>query len=172
MATTLADRTEAADYFFTYIDQVPKGEDIRTVIETQLGDTLQVLNGIPEDKSLHRYAPDKWSIRQVVGHLSDTERLFVFRAMWFARALPGELPSFDQDIALANSNFEARSLKDLVNEFQAIRMASIHFFRTLPDEAWTRRGIASGKSFTVRALAHITAGHVTHHLRILKERYL
>jgi len=172
MTTTLLDRTEAAEYYYTYIDQVPKGEDIRRIIDAQLGETVSVLGGISEQKSLHRYAPDKWTIRQVVGHINDCERMFVFRALWFARGLPGELPSFDQNIAIAAVRFDARSLSDLVAEFRTVRQSTLYFFRNLPDEAWAKRGIASGNPFTVRALAHITAGHVAHHMRILRERYL
>jgi hypothetical protein len=172
MTTTLLDRTEAAEYYYTYIDQVPKGEDVRRIIDTQLGETVSVLGGISEQKSLHRYAPDKWSIREVVGHINDCERMFVFRALWFARGLPGELPSFDQNIAIAAVHFDERSLSDLVAEFRTVRQSTLYFFRNLPDEAWAKRGIASGNAFTVRALAHITAGHVAHHMRILRERYL
>jgi len=172
MTTTLLDRTEAAEYYYTYIDQVPKGEDIRRIIDAQLGETVSVLGGISEQKSLHRYAPDKWTIRQVVGHINDCERMFVFRALWFARGLPGELPSFDQNIAIAAVRFDERSLSDLVAEFRTVRQSTLYFFRNLPDEAWAKRGIASGNAFTVRALAHITAGHVAHHMRILRERYL
>ena len=172
MTTTLQDRSEAAEYYHNYIDQVPKGEDIRRVLEAQLGETVSVLGGISESKSLHRYASDKWSIREVVGHINDAERVFVFRALWFARGLPGELPSFDQDAAMAGMRFDDRALATLVAEFRAIRESSLHFFRSLPDEAWSRRGIASGNPFTVRALAHITAGHAEHHMRILRERYL
>lgn len=172
MTTTLLDRTEAADYYFTYIDQVPKGEDIRQLIDTQLGQTVQFLEGISEEKSLHRYAPDKWTIRQVVGHLNDSERLFVFRAMWFARGFDSPLPSFDQDIAIAGARSDDIPLRELVQEFRAVRAATQQFFHHLPDDAWARRGTASEKSFTVRALAHIVVGHTTHHVRILRERYL
>ena len=172
MTTALVDRSEAAEYYYTYIDRVPKGEDIRRVLEAQLEPTVSVLSEISESKSRHRYAPDKWSIRQVVGHINDCERMFVFRALWFARGLAGELPSFDQDVAMAAVRFDDRALTDLVAEFLTVREASLHFFRNLPDEAWPRRGIASGNPFTVRALAHITAGHVDHHMRILQERYL
>ena len=172
MTTTLLDRTEAAEYYYTYIDQVPKDEDIRRIIEAQLGEAVPALRAIPESKSLHRYAPDKWSIREVVGHINDTERMFVFRALWFARSLGSELPSFDQEVAMAAVRFDDRPLSDLVDEFRTIRESSVRFFRSLPDDAWAKRGIASGKPFTVRALAYITAGHLAHHMRILREKYL
>jgi hypothetical protein len=169
--TTFPDRTEAAEYYFTYIDKVAPG-DICSVLQAQLPETLALLNGISDEQSLARYAPDKWSIRQVVGHLNDTERLFVFRALWFARGFDSPLPSFDQDVAVSTSEADARSWRSQVEEFRVIRAASIAFFQNLPPGAWTRRGIASGNPFSVRALAFITAGHVTHHAKILRERYL
>jgi hypothetical protein len=172
MATTLADRTEAAEYYFTYIDQVPPGQDVRRVIAAQLGEVLALLGGVSEEKSLYRYASGKWSIRESVGHLNDTERMFVFRAMWFARGLPEPLPSFDQEVALAGARFDERTLQDLLEEFKAIRAATQRFFDSVPEDVWAKRGVASGKEFTVRALAHIVAGHTTHHLQLFRERYL
>ncbi len=169
--TTFPDRTEAAEYYFTYIDKVGPG-DVCGVLEGQLPETLAFLNGISEEQSLARYAPDKWSIRQVVSHLNDTERLFVFRALWFARGFDSPLPSFDQDIAVSTADADARSWRSHVDEFRVVRAATLAFFQNLPPEAWTRRGVASGNPFTVRALAFISAGHVTHHVKILQERYL
>lgn len=171
MTATAPDRTEAAEYYFTYINQVGAG-DICDILESQKKETLALLRGISEEQSAHRYAPDKWSIRQVVSHLNDCERLFVFRAMWFARGFDSPLPSFDQHTAIAHDGAETRSWADLVDEFEAIRSATVPFFRNLPAEAWSRRGIASDNPFSVRALAYIGAGHVTHHTRILRERYL
>jgi hypothetical protein len=171
VAPGVPNRTEAADYYFTYIDQVPSG-DIRQIIDAQAGDALALLNGISEEKSLARYADGKWSIREVVNHLNDCERLFVFRAMWFARGFDSELPSFDQNVAIAGGAANDLPLKTHVQEFHGVRNASIAFFRNLPESAWDRRGMASGNPFTVRALGYITAGHVAHHLRILRERYL
>lgn len=168
--TTAPDRTEAAEYYFTYIDQVARG-DICQILEVQSAETLALLRGISEDRSLHRYAPGKWSIRDVVGHLNDTERLFVFRAFWFARGFDSPLPSFDQNIAVSAAGADARSWSSLVEEFRAVRAATLAFFQNLPAAAWTRRGVASGNPFTVRALAYLAAGHVTHHMRILRERY-
>ena len=168
-ATTHPDRTEAAEYYFTYIDQVGAG-DICRILEAQAGETLDLLRGILDEQSLHRYAPDKWSIRQVVSHMNDTERSFVFRALWFARGFDSPLPSFDQHIAIAGAG--ARSWTSHLDEFQAVRAATLALFQNLADDAWGRRGIASGSEFTVRALAYIAAGHVTHHMRILTERYL
>jgi hypothetical protein len=169
--TTAPERTEAAEYYFTYIDKVPPG-DICRLLDDQLAETLPLLHSISEDRSLHRYAPDKWSIRESLGHVNDAERLFVFRAFWFARGFTDPLPSFDQNVAVPVSGAQSRSWSSHVEEFRAIRAATLTFFRSLPSEAWTRRGVASGNPFTVRALAYITAGHVTHHMGILRERYL
>lgn len=169
--TAIPDRTEAAEYYFTYIDQVPEG-DICELLEAQLAETLALLHGISDEQSLHRYAPDKWSIRQVVNHLNDTERLFVFRAFWFARGFDSPLPSFDQNVAVSTAGADERSWSSLVEEFRTIRAATLTFFQNLPADAWARHGVASGNQFTVRALAYIAAGHVTHHTAILRERYL
>jgi hypothetical protein len=165
------DRTEAAEYYFTYIDQVPTG-DIVAILDTQSSETLTLLQGISEERSLHRYAPGKWSLREVVSHMNDTERAFVFRALWFARGFDSPLPSYDQNIAISGAQADERAWFTHVDEFRAIRAATLAFFRHLPAEAWTRRGVASGNPFTVRALAYITAGHVAHHARIIRERYL
>ncbi len=168
---TVIDRTEAAEYFFTYINQVPEG-DIGRILETQEREAVQLLSGISEERSLHRYAPGKWTIREVVSHINDTERMFTFRALWFARGFDSELPSFEQDVAIRTAGANDRRYRGHVDEFRAIRAATLALFGNLPPDAWTRRGIASGNPFTVRALAHITAGHVAHHMRLLRERYL
>lgn len=165
------DRHEAAEYYFTYIDQVPEG-DICGLLDAQGNEVLDLLLGISEQTSLHRYAPGKWSIREVVNHVSDAERLFVFRAFWFARGFESPLPSFDQTIAVSAARADDRAWRDLVEEFRAIRASTVAFFRSLPAEAWTRRGIASDNPFTVRALAYLAVGHVIHHTKILRERYL
>jgi DinB superfamily len=168
---TRPDHSEAAEYYFTYINQVGDG-DIRSLLESQASQTLAQLRSLGDDESLYRYAPDKWSIRQVVSHVNDTERAFVFRALWFARGFESPLPSFDQNVAIAGAGADDRSWNSHIEEFQAIRSATLAFFHNLPASAWMRRGIASGYPFTVRALAYITAGHVNHHVRILRERYL
>ena len=164
-------RDEAAEYYFGYINQVP-GNLVLPVLASQLGEMLALFDGISEEQSLLRYAPDKWTIRQALNHVNDTERLFVFRAFWFARGFDTPLPSFDQNVAVAAAGADARSWGSHLEEFRRVRGATITFFRSLPPEAWARRGIASDNPFTVRALAYIGAGHVAHHVRILRERYL
>jgi DinB superfamily len=167
----LPQRTETAQHYFTYIDLV-SGDDILHTIDAQLDDTSRFLSGVSEEKSLYRYAPDKWSIRQVISHVNDTERVFAFRAMWFARGFSNPLPSFDQNIASNAAAADDRSLASHLQEFGKIRDATIVLFRNLPAEAWVRSGVASGNSITVNALAYIIAGHVAHHAAILRERYL
>jgi hypothetical protein len=167
----LPQRTEAASHYFTYIDLI-SGGDILQIMNAQLDDTAALLGSVSEEKSLHRYAPDKWSIRQVISHVNDTERVFAFRAMWFARGFSDPLPSFDQNIASDAAGADNHSLASHVQEFRKIREATLVLFRNLPAEAWVRSGVASGNSVTVNALAYIIAGHVAHHAAILQERYL
>jgi hypothetical protein len=169
--TSAPDRTEAADYYFKYIEQVPAG-DIVEILAAQSTEALGFFDSISEERSLCRYAPDKWSVREVLNHLNDAERLFVFRAFWFARGFDSPLPSFDQDVAVAASAADSRPWGSHVDEFRAVRAATLTFFQSLSEDAWTRRGLASGYPFSVRALAYISAGHVAHHLRIVRERYL
>jgi DinB family protein len=162
---------EAAPYYFGYINRV-SSDDILHELGSQLDETLPFLRGIPEEKSLYRYAPEKWSIRQMWGHVNDTERVFLMRALWFARSFDSALPSFDQDIAVAAAGSDDVPWARHVEEFREIRLATISFFRNLPEEAWMRTGTASGNPFTVRACAYIVAGHVMHHTAVLREKYL
>ena len=171
MLTTRPDRSEAAEYYFRYIDRVPDG-DIRQTLTAQRDEMRRLFGGVPPDRHAFRYADGKWTLRQVAGHLSDTERMFAGRALWFARGLEGELPSFDQDISIASGRFDARSWTSLVDELDTVRAATLSLFADLPDAAWDGRGIASGNPFTVRALAWLAAGHVAWHLQIVRERYL
>ena len=163
--------TEVAPYYFTYINQVT-GDDPIAAIENQLAESQALFSKISEEKSLHRYAPDKWSIRQVLNHVTDTERAFAFRALWFARGFDTPLPSYDQNIAAAGADADRISWAAHVEEFQNVRLSTISLFRNMPPQAWPRRGIASGNPFTVRALAYIIPGHVAHHITLLRERYL
>jgi hypothetical protein len=165
------DPSEAAAYYFTYIDQVAS-VDIRSVLGSQAQELLPLFSEISEQRSLHRYAPDKWSLRQVLNHVNDTERAFAFRALWFARGFEAPLPSYDQNVAAAGADADRIPWAAHVEEFQSVREATISLFDNLPAEAWMRSGIASDNRFTVRALAYIIAGHVAHHARIIRERYM
>jgi hypothetical protein len=163
--------SEAVPYYFTYINQV-SGNDVVTTLEDQIAAMLPLFSSISEEASLYRYAPGKWSIREVLNHINDTERMFAFRALWFARGLQDPLPSFDQNIAVAHAGANDISWAAHVEDFQRVRAATVSLFRNLPPEAWSRSGTASGNPFTVRAIAYITAGHLTHHAAILREKYL
>ncbi|HVF61555.1 MAG TPA: DinB family protein [Thermoanaerobaculia bacterium] len=162
---------EAAPYYFTYIDRV-ESDDVLGVLAAQLDEIPAFLAGIGEEKSRHRYAPGKWSIRQVLSHVSDTERVFLFRAFWFARGFDAPLPSFDEKVAADAAAADEVSWTRHIEEFRTARQATLSFFRNLPADAWLRRGIASDNPFTVRASAYILAGHAAHHVAILQERYL
>jgi hypothetical protein len=162
---------EAAPYYFTYIGKA-LGDDALPAMDDQLIEMLPLLLSISEEQSVHRYAPDKWSVRQVLNHVSDTERSFAFRALWFARGFDTPLPSYEQEIAAAGAQAHAVSWKAHVEEFRRVRLASISLFENLPAEAWMRTGVASGKTFSVRALAFLIPGHATHHFDLLREKYL
>jgi hypothetical protein len=164
-------KDEAAAYYFTYIDRIQQ-DDVVGVMEQQIGDADRLFSTISEEKSLHRYAPEKWSIRQTLNHISDTERAFAFRALWFGRGFSDPLASYDQNISASGARADEYSWARHVAEFGDVRRASLALFRNLPAEAWKRSGIASGNLVTVNALAYIIAGHYAHHLAILRERYL
>lgn len=163
--------TETAPYYFRYIDLVPEG-DIVPILEKQMVETGSFLSAISEERSMHSYAPGKWTIRQLLNHVSDSERVFLYRALWFARGFPDPLPGFDQDIGVAGGEANNVSWADHVDEFRAVRLATLAFFKNLPESAWARTGVASDNPFTVRALGFIIAGHTAHHLGVIRERYL
>jgi hypothetical protein len=159
---------DAAPYYFTYINHVT-GDDPLAALEAQLNEPL--LSSISEEKSLHRYALGKWSIRQLLNHVTDTERAFAFRALWFARGFDTPLPSYDQNVASVGALADQVSWAAHVEEFRRVRLATISLFANLPAEAWTRSGIASDNRFTVRAFAYIIPGHFAHHVGVVRERY-
>ncbi len=165
------ERSEAGAYYFTYIDKVAS-DDISAYLRAQAGQAVALLERVPEEQSLHRYAPDKWSIGEMLAHVNDAERVFAFRALWFARGFNTPLPSFDQNLAIGGAGAHLRTWRSHVEEFRAIRAASVALFGDLPADAWARHGEASGNVFTVRALAFLIGGHLAHHLEILTERYL
>ena len=163
--------TEAAPYYFGYIDEV-SGYDVLRLLDEQLASLVPRLESISEPQSLYRYAPGKWSMREVLGHINDCERLFTLRAFWFARGFDTALPSFDQNVAVREARSDAIEWARHIDEFRATRTATVAFFRNLPEEAWMRSGIASDNHFTVRALAYLAVGHVIHHWKIIEDKYL
>jgi len=162
---------EAAPYYFGYINRV-KGDDIVSILETQLEETLPFLRSISEEQSLHRYAADKWSIRESWSHVNDVERVFSMRAFWFARSFDSPMPSFDQNIAAKNAGADRFPWAAHIEEFRMVRLSTLALFRKLSPEDWNKSGIASENRFTVRAVAYILAGHVVHHREIIEQRYL
>jgi hypothetical protein len=162
--------TEYADFYANYISQVP-GSDALSVLEAQRVQMLQLFAGRSERDGSFRYAPGKWTVKEVLGHITDAERIFTYRALRIGRGDQTPLPSFEQDDFVKNGEFGKRTLSGLVEEFAAVRGASLALFRSFQEEAWPRRGVASQKEVTVRALAFITAGHQIHHRTILEERY-
>ena len=163
--------SEYPEYHDTYIKLV-SGGDISSILEEQIKVTLELLKKLNDEQAMFRYASDKWTLKQVIGHLIDSERVFAYRAMCFARNDPTTLPSFDQDFYVENSNTNARSLPNILDEFELLRSANVAMFKSFDDEIMRRTGIASGFNFSVRAKAYIMAGHELHHLNIIQEKYL
>ena len=164
----------APDEFFEYYGKyiaLVAGDDAMPALRDQIGDTARLLKPLDESKALHRYAPGKWSVKEVVGHLSDTERVFAYRALRMGRGDTTPLAGFDENAYTPAGRFDARPLGDILNEYESVRAASLALFRGLDEEALLRRGIANDKSISVRALAWIAAGHELHHRKLLIERY-
>jgi hypothetical protein len=162
---------EYSTYFGGYVARLPAGVDILDVLARQREELLARFRSVPEAKGAYRYQPDKWSVREVVLHLSDTERIMAYRALRFARGDATPLPGFDQEAYVPTSGADAVPLAELVAELAGVRLATLDLFRHLPAGAWTRRGTASDAPFSVRALAWVIAGHQIHHLGVLGERY-
>jgi hypothetical protein len=173
MTTSLRTRPEATEYasfFHGYVASVPEG-DIVELLRSGGRELLEAIGGIPEERGGHRYGPDKWSIREVIGHLIDAERIFSYRALRIARGDQTMLPGFDENEYVKSAGSDQRTLADLARELAAVRESTVLLFESLPDDVWARLGNANGTAMSVRALAYVAAGHPTHHLKILRERY-
>jgi hypothetical protein len=165
------EKSEFLPYYERYIALVPDGDVIST-LTSQMTDTQSLLNALPASVATYRYAPDKWSVNEVVGHLIDSERIFTGRALRFARNDATPIPGFEQDDYVANATFNSYPLSELAAEFETVRQSTLFLFRHLDEEAWIRRGLANNAEVSVRALAYIIAGHELHHREILSTRYL
>jgi hypothetical protein len=165
------DESEYAPFYAGYVGLVPEG-DVRDHLRTQAHETIALLAGVSELKASQAYAPGKWTLKEVIGHMCDAERVFGYRILSIARGDPAPLPSFDENQWVPASNANARTTAALVLEFASVRAATTQLVGSLSDEAFLRRGTASGKLISVRALAYICAGHERHHLKIIRERYL
>src|SRR5215213_3433038 len=168
---TRPEKGEYAEYYERYISLVEE-TDIVAVLENQHAELLDFFQKITEEKAHFAYAADKWTIKEVIGHLSDGERIFAYRALRISRADKTPIEGFEQDGYIENSNFNNTPLSELAAELLYLRQANLIFFKSLPDQSWLRTGTASENSVSVRALAYIMAGHIRHHLKILNERYL
>lgn len=165
------DSADYAPYNEAYISKVPEG-DVVEVLQKQIVRMSDLFGGMTDEQASFRYAPGKWSLKQLIGHLTDTERVFVYRAVTIARGDTTPLPGYDENDFVAGANFDERSLADLLSEFALNRKSSIAFFRTLDPAAWELTGTANGFRYSVRAIAFVIAGHLEHHLRVIGERYL
>jgi uncharacterized damage-inducible protein DinB len=171
MVITRPEATEFAPHYATYVNAVT-GQDALPVLKAQRDTTARFLAAVPESRAGFRYAPGKWTLREVVGHLSDAERIFSYRLLRFARADATPLAGFDENTYVPAGEFERRSLAEVAAEFAAVRDATLALVQGLTAEALLRRGAASGKEISVRALAWTIAGHEAHHIRVLGERYI
>jgi hypothetical protein len=168
---TKPEASEHDPYYSRYINLVNR-EDIIRVLSMQIDDTLALLRDIPDSRGDFRYAPDKWSVKEVIGHVIDTERVFAYRALTFARNDRTSLPGFEQDDWIRGGSYAAQPLKELASEFECVRRSNIYLFQHLDGDAWMRRGKANNAEVSVRALAYIIAGHEMHHRQILQTKYI
>lgn len=162
---------EYAPYYGTYVNLVPDG-DILALLSEQIEETLALFGGLSEDQAAHRYAPGKWSVKEVCGHIIDAERIFAYRALRFARGDRQPLAGFEQEGYIRNASFDSCSMKDLSEELDYVRRATISLFKNMDGAAWSRRGVASEAEVSVRALAYIIAGHELHHAGVVRSRYI
>jgi len=162
---------EYAPYFETYVSKVENG-DVLAILRAQVEQTAVLLSEIGESGAGFRYQEGKWNVKELVGHLIDTERIMVYRAVSFARGERTTLPGFDEDEYVRQARFSARSLDSLVDELRAVRASTLPFFAGLDAEELMRAGTANNRPYTVRALAFIVGGHERHHVQVLRDRYL
>ena len=170
MASGRPTDAEYAPFYAGYVALVPEA-DALAALQAQADELRAFAASVPEDRELFRYASDKWSVRQVMGHLSDGERVFGHRAFCFSRGEQAALPAFDENDYVARSPFDRVPLRELVDEFLSVRQGNLAVLRRLSAADWTRTGNASGKGISVRALAYVMAGHPRHHLAVLRGKY-
>lgn len=159
-----------APFYKGYIEQVPQGEPI-PALEKAGEEISRFLTLLPEGKSNYRYGPDKWTVKELLQHVIDTERIMAYRALTIARGDTAPLPGFDENSYVRQANVDYRSLNEFKTELQLVRKSSVCLFQSFDEAAFRRRGIANNNPITVLALAYIIAGHQLHHFRILQERY-
>jgi len=165
------DADEYAEFYAGYVAEVPVTADPVAELGAQLDTVRRLLQAVPEEQAEFRYSPEKWSVKEVIGHLCDSERVFAYRLLRIARADETPLPGFEENDYVSEANFDARTLADLADEWAAIRAATRLLVRGIGPAAWERRGTASGKPVSARALLYILIGHTQHHLGVLRSRY-
>jgi uncharacterized damage-inducible protein DinB len=166
----LPPQNEYAPFYHRYIAALPQGE-ILDILRAQGQELARVAAGVAPERETFAYAPDKWTIRQLFGHVADAERIFGYRALCISRGDTTPLPGFDENAYAARAPFAARPLRDIAEELTLLRRANVQMLAALDDEAWTQIGNANGHPISVRALAWVIAGHAQHHLGVLRERY-
>lgn len=164
-------KNEYAPYYSTYVNQVPEGE-LTAILSQQIEETLNLVQDISDSQALFKYAPEKWSIKEVVGHIADTERIMGYRVLAIARGETVSLPGYNDTEYVSNALFDKQSLNDLLQNLVIVRQSTLHLIKNLTDEALVRRGLANNSEVTVRALVTIISGHELHHRQIIKDRYI
>lgn len=167
----LLESSEYAPYYSTYVNLVPEG-DILNILTRQMEDTSAHLLDLTEQQSRFSYGDGKWTIKEVIGHIADTERIMAYRLLSFARGETAELPGYDDNKYVKNAHFNVQSVQQLLQNLSMVRQSTIHLIKSLPSEAFMRRGKANGSGVTVRALMYIIAEHELHHRNIIKQRYM
>lgn len=165
------DASEHPDYFNTYLNRVPE-RDLISTLRTQINDTISLLGSLSDEQALFRYAESKWSIKEVVGHIADTERVMSYRALRVARGDRTPLPGFDENVFMKGSSFDRIPLREIIEDLVNVRQATVSLFQNLPQEAWLRKGIVNERETSARAFGYFIAGHELHHRAVLQERYL
>jgi hypothetical protein len=162
---------EYAEAYGPYFADAPEG-DVLGHLQSQLGELTSLFNGLSEAQAAHRYAPGKWSLKDLIQHLSDAELIFAYRCLRIGRGDVTPLPGFDEEAYAALALADERPVADLLADFRAARTASLALFRGLPEPAWAQPGTTSGRSLTARCIPYICLGHAAHHLQVIRERYL
>lgn len=166
----LLEKDEYAPYFSSYVKLVAEG-NLTNILTKQLEETINLLQDISEEQAHFRYGPEKWSLKEVIGHMADTERVMGYRLLTIARSETTALPGFDENEFIQNASFNNQSVDELLQNLQAVRLSTIHLIKSLTTEDYIRRGVANNSETTVRALIVIIAGHELHHCNIIRERY-
>ncbi|MFC2083507.1 DinB family protein [Bacteroidota bacterium] len=164
-------KTECPEWYHNYIQLVPEGE-ILDILENQLLEYSNLVDNIPTQKHTFKYAEGKWTIKEILGHINDAERILVYRALRFARDDKTDIPQYDHDVYVEKAAFNTIPFKDLAEEFKHLRKSAILLFRNFENKTWEMEGTAGGAKFSVKAIAYIIVGHTAHHIKVLRNKYL